>query len=438
MAYAVPAPRPASGLRWYRRLMASTGEAAISASGARGKVVPPPLVQPLLSRPHLYGPLEAALARRLVTVIADAGFGKSTLLASWSGGHASAWYTATDADREVSSLAAGLVDAIGLRVPAVPPAVRGLVASGRGPDAEADEPVRAGAHAALIAEALEQHLARDLVLVIDELSEIGPTDPAARLLEVLTHMAPPKLHIVLASRTPPPFPVERLRGQGQVLSIDATALAFRPEETVRLLTDLLGDDAAELAAAVHEITGGWPAAVRLAAEALRFAPSDERGALLGPLLQPGGAVYGYLAEEAISRSEPEVRALLELVAPLKRFSAELCDALGLTGSGAVIGALAARGLFLQPTGEGAFHQLTPLLREFTAATRDADSPRERATLRRAATWHLRHGHRRDALDCLIGAGVRADAGRARLAHRAHPAPSRRARCRARDVRPRLC
>jgi len=365
---------------------------------ARGKAVPPPLVEPLLRRPHLERLLDGALRRRLVTIVADAGFGKSTLLATWAAGNPAAWYTVTAADAEVGVLAAGLVDAISLRVPALATAVSGLIAAGRGPDADADESSRAGAHAALIAEALEQHLARDLVLVVDDLSEIAPTYPAGRFVEALIRMAPPLLHVVIASRAPPPFPIERLRGQGQVLGIDGASLAFSAAETEALLQHVLGADGAGAAGLLHEVTGGWPAAVRLAAEALRPVPPEERITTLAGVVRPGGAVYGYLAEEALARSDPSVRRLLDLVAPLDRFTPELCEALGAPGASTLVPAIAGRGLFLRTTDDGSWYQLTPLLREFLAGRRETGEGR--AVLRRAASWHIRHGEASEALRCL--------------------------------------
>ncbi|MCC6619313.1 MAG: LuxR family transcriptional regulator, partial [Chloroflexi bacterium] len=49
-------------------------------------------MEPLLRRPHLERILDEALTRRLTTVVADAGFGKSTLLASWAAARPVAWY----------------------------------------------------------------------------------------------------------------------------------------------------------------------------------------------------------------------------------------------------------------------------------------------------------------------------------------------------------
>jgi ATP/maltotriose-dependent transcriptional regulator MalT/DNA-binding SARP family transcriptional activator len=366
---------------------------------ARGKAIPPSLVEPLLHRPELESELDEALKRRLAIVVADAGFGKSTLLAAWAAGRPAAWYTVTPSDAEVGVFAAGLVDALSVRVPALAGAVRGLVAAGRGPEDDADEGMRAGAHAALLADALDRHLARDMALIIDDLSEIAPTDPAARLVESLTRMAPARLHLVVASRTQPPFPIERIRGQGQVLSIGGARLAFTAEETEALLVQLLGVHDPALAAVLHQETGGWPAAVRLAAEALRPVPSEEREASLVRILRPGGAIYGYLAEEALARSAPEVRDLLDVVAPLERFTPELCGALGTPEGGRLVPELAARGLYLRPVGDGGWYELTPLVREFLRDGTDSHG-RGRALLRRAATWYVRHGDHREALHSL--------------------------------------
>jgi ATP/maltotriose-dependent transcriptional regulator MalT/DNA-binding SARP family transcriptional activator len=368
--------------------------------GARAKAVPPTLVAPFIHRPHLERRLDDAHQRRLTLVIADAGFGKSTLLASWAAGRGVAWYTVTTADAEVGVFAAGVVDALGVRVPEVAEAIRGLVAAGRGPDADADEPIRATAHAALVADALDAHLAEDLVLIVDDLSEIAPDDPAARFIEALVRMAPSRLHVVLASRVPPPFPVERLRGRGQATGLGGAELAFDPDDTRSLLRQLLDTDDAALVSALHDATGGWPAAVRLAAEALRTVPPPQRLARLDRILRPGGPVAAYLAEEAITRSPPGVRDLLTVVSPLDRFSPELCAGLGIPDADRLLPDLASRGLFVQALGDGTGYGLLPLVRDVVRADTRVGGRDDRFTLRRAATWHMRHGSASDALACL--------------------------------------
>lgn len=368
--------------------------------GARTKAAPPALVAPLIHRPRLEQRLDDSLSRRLTLVVADAGFGKSTLLASWAAGQPVAWYSVTTVDAEVGVFAAGVVESIGVLVPDVATAVRSLVAAGRGPDADADEPIRAGAHAAVVADALEAHLDADLVLVVDDLSEIAPDDPAARFIEGLVRMAPPRLHVILASRTPPPFLVERLRGRGQAGGIGGADLAFSPDETRSLLSELLDVDDPTLAAMLHEATSGWPAAVRLAAEALRTVPAASRVTTLDRILRPGGPVAAYLTEEAIARSGPDARRLLDVVAPLDRFTPELCISLGIAGAGRLLPDLASRGLFVQRLDDGGGYGLMPLVRDLLRSDPEARRAADRATLRRASTWHLRHAATSEALACL--------------------------------------
>jgi len=362
-------------------------------------------VEPLLRRPHLERILDEALTRRLATVVADAGFGKSTLLASWAAARPVAWYGIAAADAEVGVLAAGLVDALSVRVPALGMSVRGLVAAGRGPDADADRPSRAAAHAALLAEALDRHLLRDLALVIDDLGELDQPDPAAAFVESLVRMAPAQLHIVLASRVAPPFPIERIRGQGQVLAVDGAMLAFTPEETDALLERLLNETDADLGSVLHAATGGWPAAIRLAAEALRPVGASERAATLDRILRPGGPVAAYLVEEAVARSAPAVGRFIETVAPLRRFSPALCEGLGIDHGGRLVADLAGGGLFIREADAEDTYTIAPLIRELVELP-SATSATGRAALRRAATWHLRHGEWHDALACLTDANDR--------------------------------
>ena len=107
--------------------------------------------------------------------------------------------------------------------------------------------------------------------MLDDVHELASA-ASARFLESLCRQAPATLHLVLASRAEPPFAVDRLRGQGQVLELSAADLAFDPAEIESLLGARLGNGDAELAAALHELTGGWPALVRLAVATLAAFP----------------------------------------------------------------------------------------------------------------------------------------------------------------------
>ncbi|HSK53122.1 MAG TPA: AAA family ATPase, partial [Clostridia bacterium] len=152
---------------------------AAARAGRRSlQAIPPVLPGWLVTRSRLDRLLDDSVQRRLTTVVADAGFGKSTVLAAWAASRRCAWYTAGPQDRRLSSLAAGLLDAIRLIVPDMPAEVDPS-ADGRGPDAAIEELRRADALGAALALALHERLRRELVLIVDDLHELPAGEPGA-------------------------------------------------------------------------------------------------------------------------------------------------------------------------------------------------------------------------------------------------------------------
>lgn len=360
------------------------------------KTIAPAVAPVTIARPALEERLDESLTRRLATVVAGAGFGKSTLLARWGERVGCAWYTIDRRDESLGVFASGLAVALRRRLPSLPAYLSDVPSRPGGED-----PDRAAALAAHLGEALQELLADELVLVVDDVQELEPGGPPARLLEGLCRHAPERLHLVLASRSEPPFPIERLRGRGQVLELDPALLAFSGTETRELFRSVLGEDGPELADPVHELTRGWPAAVRLALEALRGSDRDRRTDVVDRLSRPEGPILAYLAGEVFTREPPVVREFLRRVAPFDRFTADFCDDLGVLDAAGTLTSLLKRGLFVQPQGgsEGWF-VLHGLVREFVLRSWPLDAAELEALHRRAAEWFEKRGHLVEALHSL--------------------------------------
>jgi ATP/maltotriose-dependent transcriptional regulator MalT/DNA-binding SARP family transcriptional activator len=358
----------------------------------------------MLARPGLEGRLQEALTRRLTIVGAGAGFGKSTLLGAWFRGVHGAWYTLTPEDAAMAILAGGLVQALRVPLPDLPPDLLAAIAV-RGPDPDADDLTRAQAGAARLCEALRERLDRDLVLVLDDVHEVGAAAGPGRLIEAICRQAPPTLHLVLASRAEPPFAVERLRGQGQVLEISSADLAFTVDDVAALLAAWLGDESVDLAGPLREATGGWPAAVRLAVEALRGVPATERSRALEGIRRPGGPLIAYLAGEVFGSEPAAVRELIRTVAPLERLTPALCEALGVPQAAESLASLSRRGLLLEPrSGDDGWFSLHPLVRHFARESSPLSEEEERQLHGRAARWFAARGHVPEALRAFAAAG----------------------------------
>jgi len=330
----------------------------------RSKLVPPNLGTGVLARPRLGGALAAHSGFPLSLVVADAGYGKTTLLA----GHARAlrapmvWYSLMASDVDLAVFARHLLAGLRERSPRFGRAFERALAEG----------VRGASGAEHLAGVFLHELATlrgpAIHLVLDDYHEIGAGSAVHAFLSAILRQPPPTLRLLVGSRTLPPLNVERLRVRGEVFELDSSHLRFTHEELVTLFTEvyerrLADDDLASLEAT----TAGWPTAVHLVHEALVRSPDREIPEVLAELRGPGVDLHEFLAGEVLARLDADEAGLLERIAALGRFDGGLAAALsGGRDRTAVLRRLTRRGL-VRSFGAGAdetSYELHDLVREF--------------------------------------------------------------------------
>lgn len=132
-----------------------------------------------------------------------------------------------------------------------------------------------------------------VIIVIDDAHQID--GDAWRDLEWLLNHQPPVLHVVVVSRSDPPFSIARLRSLGHVTEVRQHELAFTRDETRELVHSRIGADTPEqLADALHERTEGWAAGVRLGLMTL------DRAGATDHVLTRRDEAHGFVSELLIS------------------------------------------------------------------------------------------------------------------------------------------
>ena len=120
---------------------------------------------------------------------------------------------------------------------------------------------------------------------------------------------------------------------------------------------------------------------------------------------PGGALYAYLAAEVFAHESPAVWELVRRVAPLERFTAPLCEALGVRGVRRDPGVSRAAWAFRPASGT---HRPLVLAErtvgEFALVHLAPDATETNRVLERAAAWFEEHDFTEEALRCLALAG----------------------------------
>lgn len=354
-----------------------------------------------LRRERLHRALDEGTSRRLTSLVAGAGFGKTELLASWAEDRNTTWHTLSPADRSLASFTRAVVGALRLRVPALPTDVLLPLDGAQGPDADADEDLRADAYAAALSDALSDRLSRPLVLILDDVHHLVRESASARLIAGLCRQAPEGLRIVLASREEIPFRVERMRGRGDVGDIQVDELRFTLSETA----ELLPPEQAGLSDDIHGANAGWPVGTRFAIEGIRGLSSEAALDAITLMRDPDGPVFPYLAQEVFGQEDPAVVAMLRTVSPLARFTQEVVTALvGVEGRD-LLRVAASRGLYLGPreTGVG-WWTLTPLAREYISERLPLTGEERDAVHKAAAELFIEVGARREALESVCALG----------------------------------
>jgi LuxR family maltose regulon positive regulatory protein len=272
----------------------------------------------LVSRPRLIERLDAGLRGKLMLVSAPAGYGKTTLVSDWivRSQIPAAWLSLDASDNDVGRFFSYVITALQGRHPDIGTEIQPILES------EPDPPI----------EHLLTTLVNDiaamgghLALVLDDYHLIAEWKIHQALDFLLDHL-PPRMHMVLISRTNPPMPLGRLRVQNQLTEIREVDLRFTPDEAAAFLNDLMG---LELSGSEIESlearTEGWAAGLQLAA--LTVQDRADKGERIAALTGSHRHLIEYLVHEVMARQSEEVRTFLLCTSILERFNASLCDAI---------------------------------------------------------------------------------------------------------------
>ncbi|MCC6314932.1 MAG: AAA family ATPase [Thermomicrobiales bacterium] len=363
----------------------------------RAKLRRPRIVDHAIERPRLLARLGSPQPAPLTLITAPAGFGKTTLIAQWlaASDGAAGWVTLDPGDADVERLAAYMLAALGPTTD--PTSIAELFPPTR--------PLPAAEIGAALAECLLD-LANDVVLVLDDCQHIATADVAA-FLERFLALAPPTLHLALISRIDLPLAVGRLRAQGLVRELRAADLRFTAVEAQALAAAFAPEyDDPAIAASIQAQTEGWPAGLRLAAQALGSLSDPERLAALDGRRH----IAQFLVEEVLAAQRPAVQDLLLRASIVERPTGPLLDALldepAPGGSAALLEQLAASDLFLAPIGgELDAYRFHPLFRDLLLHQLARRFPRGQVIdlHRRAAAWYAARNEIDDALAQLLAA-----------------------------------
>lgn len=332
------------------------------------KVQPPSLREETLARDRLLDWLNAKIHDRVILVLADAGYGKTTLLADFSRRTRlrTLWYRLEDDDRDWIAFLNHLVAAGREHDPGFAPTTAAMLG-----DMSVGGPTLDAAIDVFLHE-LPTIAERGAVLILDDFHLVDESADVRLIARELVARAPERMSIVFASRRPPTVPLARLKASGEVAELGTDDLRFDIAETSKLFTETYGRTLdPDVLADVAARTEGWAASLQLVQAALRDRSPAEIRRFVRSLSGADQELYDYLAEEVVGDLPDDLQQFLMRTSILQTVSADLAGAVAGLGAAEVVRLTAAAErltLLARPSrmsqGPQRYH---PLVREFLEA-----------------------------------------------------------------------
>ena len=294
----------------------------------------------IIERPRLTRLLDQTQAR-VITLVAPAGYGKTTLAHEWLASQQSAWYTASNASADVAALAVGIVNAAAPLLPSTSGRVSKWIEQCPDPTSRVEK----------LAEVVARELStfpRESWLVVDDFHLTMEAEAPSLFFERFE--ATTRMRILLTSRRRPPWVTARRLLYGEVYELGQSTLAMTEDEANRVLGHSMNHSAGGLVA----LAEGWPAVIGLASFARAAAPSGNA---------VPQALYDYFAEELFQKTRRGLRRRLSMLAVIPTLTTEvIVEVFGEADSKLLIDEASRLGFVFARQG-GAF-EMHPLLRAF--------------------------------------------------------------------------
>ena len=377
------------------------------------KIRIPPLRRNLVNRPNLIQRLNDGLAQnnRLTLISAPAGYGKSTLLSEWAAqvNIPVAWLSLEKGENTPTRFWSYFFTALStiphLRQAGIGESILQALQSTQPPAME------------MLLATLVNDLSildEEAVLVLDDLHIITESQIHQDLIFLIEHLplSTGSLHLVVASRMDPPWPMARWRARNELTELRASDLRFSYEEIFQFLYQTLQFKlSSQDVTALQARTEGWIAGLQMAAVTMqgRLKAQGSQGVsrFIESFTGSNRFILDYLMEEVVSQQPIEVRDFLQDTSILEQLTAPLCDALmGKQDSQMILDQMEQANLFLIPLDEERhWYRYHHLFAELLRKRLKQSQPEHITELNlRASQWYAENNFLSEAISHALDAG----------------------------------
>ncbi len=359
----------------------------------QNRFAPPSSGQQTIRRSDLLRQLRRAGLRRLTTIVAPAGYGKTSLAVQWyellkEDGVKLCWVSLDAEHTNQEAFLLALIDALQ------------TLLHEDGADAGN---LPAAALLSVLATRLRK-IEGPLVVFLDDYHFAQTDATEALMAKILADLSLEHVKLVLVSRSPPRFPLSALRLRGEFKQFGVAELGFTDAEAGELFAGKGTHLTEEQVGSFNRRTEGWAVALQMVS--LLVSESEESDSILASFDGGGADMGSYLSEQVFEHLPEDIREFLIGTAALPAFNHSLLEAVLKSKEQADLSERLAD--YALPVtllaGPGNWMRFHPVFNEFlkkTASRRGIDA---NLALNRAAHWFEAQGDIDRAVHHALSAG----------------------------------
>jgi len=256
----------------------------------------------------------------------------------------------------------------------------------------------------LLNEMVEQFKS-DVYIILEDYHALKKPDFIDTILDYMLDHMPPKLHIVITSRTIPGFQLSKLKARDELLEMNTQHLRFSREEIEQFFNKVYSHPLkAKEVRWIEQHSEGWPTSLRLMLQSSEYLEGIKSSQYVREILdnyyQSQSSLFNYFAQEIFNKESPGTQQFLVDCSLFDWLTPGLCDAATKKRScSQTLSRLTRRNAFLfriQNKGYRFHHLFQEFLR-----SKLTNLQRERMLFRRAAAYYYHQGRLEDALKYYI-------------------------------------
>jgi ATP/maltotriose-dependent transcriptional regulator MalT/two-component SAPR family response regulator len=292
------------------------------------KLLPPQVKGKILRRERLLNLLQENLDKRLILVCADAGYGKTTLLAQFCAEFDKPFmfYDLDPSDNDLATFFSYLIKGIQGHYPDFGKRTLGVLPQTRNIEIIVgtfiNEFVEHGGKVS------EKELRKDFYIILDDYHHLQENKEIGNALEYLLRHIPHNLHLIISSRSMPPLNLAYYFAKQELFEIKREDLQFNMREIQALLREVYNLKISDVEIErIERHSEGWITGIQLILQKVSVVGEEKAKETLNGYIASGEEIFDYFAREVFESQPKEVQEFLMKTSILETLNPELCESI---------------------------------------------------------------------------------------------------------------